>query len=300
MPRTILAMSHPLDLAGHCRLATGPGDLPCIHVANDLAAAEIHLNGGHVAHYQPRNDARPVLWTSGRSHWEAGQPIRGGIPVCWPWFGDSGPEGAPAHGIARTARWHWLGASALADGGTRIELGLEDEAGARRWWLHPFSLRLVLGVGHALDVALQVRNRAAEAVTWTGALHSYFAVSDARAVRVEGLEGCSYIDRLDHDAVKLQTGPVRFRAETDRIYRDSGATAWIVDEGWKRRIAVTKRGSGSTVVWNPWVAKSARMPDFGDDEWTGMCCVETARAGEDACTLGPGEGHELGVTIAVD
>jgi glucose-6-phosphate 1-epimerase len=291
---------HPCDLDHHCRLTTGNGGLELIRIENGLAEAEIYLDGGHVAHYQPRRAAKPVLWTSAHSHWQQGEPIRGGVPVCWPWFGASGPADSPPHGIARIATWRWIDSAALTDGGTRVVLALEDSTASRRWWPHPFTLQLAVTVGHDLDLALRVRNQGQETVTWTGALHTYFAVSDVRQVQVEGLSERTFVDRMDGDARKVQHGPIAFEGETDRIYLDPGPVSRIVDPAWDRRIVIAKRGSGSTVVWNPWVAKSARMPDFGDEEWPEMCCVETARAADDACTLAPGEKHELGVTIGVE
>ena len=292
-------MSSSRAIDGHCHLERGEGGLPCIQVANDLATATIYLNGAHVAAFQPRHAEHPVLWTSARSHYAVGSPIRGGIPVCWPWFADMGPDPeAPAHGIARTATWNWIGSGALASGATRLLLALDDDRTSRRWWPLPFALRLVVTVGRELDVALQVRNPGPKVMTWTGALHTYLAVSDCRAVRVEGLDRVRYRDRMD-ETIKTQSGPVLFAAETDRIYHDTGPATWVVDPVWQRRIQLRKRGSNSTVVWNPWIAKSHRMPDFGNDEWPHMCCVETARAGDDTCTVAPGGRHELGVTIGL-
>ena len=288
------------ELAPHCRLEAGHGGLPVVRITNDHADAEVYLNGATVTHYRPRHAAHPILWTSAASNWEAGTPIRGGIPLCWPWFADTGPADSPAHGLARIATWRVEGATTLAAGDTRLSLALDESLVDRSQWPHPFQLRLLVTVGQTLDVALQIRHQGDAPVTWTGALHTYFAVSDARQVRVQGLDGRTFVDRMAGDAEKTQVGAICFSEETDRIYADAGPTTWIEDNAWQRRIRITKRGSGSTVVWNPWIAKSARMPDFGDDEWPHMCCVETARAAFDACTLNPGERHELGVTIGLE
>lgn len=138
------------------------------------------------------------------------------------------------------------------------------------------------------------------AVTFEEALHPYFAVSDVRQVRIRGLEGVSYLDKTAAMARKPgEAEPIAIAAETDRVYLGTSGPVAIEDPGWHRRIVIGKSGSSTTVVWNPWIAKAKTMPDFGEDEWIEMVCVESANAADDAITLAPGATHVMAATIEV-
>ena len=279
--------------------ASGPGGLTIARIENRHAVATVALNGGHVLSFQPRGE-RLVLWTSAHSLYVEGKPIRGGIPICWPWFGShpSDPN-KPAHGFARTTNWR-VAAADVDDGQeTRLRLGLTDSDATRRLWPHPFDLELEVAVGQALRVVLIVRNPGPSEFTCTGALHSYFAVSDIGNVRVHGLDGCSYLDKTAGYQRRVQDGPIAIEAETDRVYVDTVGECVIADTGWRRAIRVTKQGSRTTVVWNPWAARARQLADFGDDEYRGMVCVETANAADDRITVAPGGEHRLEALISV-
>jgi D-hexose-6-phosphate mutarotase len=187
-----------------------------------------------------------------------------------------------------------------AEGGLRAVLDLSADAAARGGFPGELSLSLAVSVGRSLRMDLTARNGGSAAVTFEEALHSYLAVADVRQVRVRGLEGVSYVDKTAASARRPgETGPITMAAETDRVYAGTTGTVTIEDPGWRRRIVVGKSGSRTTVVWNPWVAKAKAMPDFGDDEWTGMLCVETANAQDDAVTLAPGASHVMTATLEV-
>jgi glucose-6-phosphate 1-epimerase len=179
-------------------------------------------------------------------------------------------------------------------------LELSAEAAARGGFPRELTLTLALSVGRTLRMALTARNVDGAAATIEEALHSYFAVSDARRIRIHGLEGVGYVDKTAAMARKPgETGPLTIASETDRVYAGTTGTVTIEDAAWGRRILVSKTGSATTVVWNPWIAKAKAMPDFGDDEWTGMVCVETANAGADTVTLAPGASHVMTATLEV-
>jgi glucose-6-phosphate 1-epimerase len=256
------------------------------------------LQGAHVLHFQPRGQ-QPVLWASQHSFFALGRPIRGGIPICWPWFGTHPTDAAkPGHGFARTSAWEILGTSAGPEG-TGIELGLTSSPATLELWPHPFSLRLRALFSAQLQVELHVHNPGDQPFSMSAALHSYFSVSQASAIAIRGLEGSSYFDKVG-GTPQRQEGPVRISAETDRVYQDTTAECCIEDPGLGRRILVAKQGSRSTVVWNPWVAKAARMEDFGGEEYHQMVCVETANAPPDQVTLLPGSAHCLQALIRVE
>ena len=282
------------------RLEPGPGGLERLALSAPEGEAIVTLQGGHVTHFQPRGE-RPVLWMSAQSRFEPGKPIRGGVPICFPWFGPkAGAPEAPLHGFARILSWTIRTVTPEADGSLRAVLELSAEAAARGGFPRELSLSLAVTVGRSLRMELTARNVDSAAVAFEEALHSYFAVSDVRQARIRGLEGVPYVDKTA--GMARQPGasePIAIAAETDRVYLGTTGTVTIEDPGWKRRIVVAKSGSSTTVVWNPWIAKAKAMPDFGDDEWSGMVCVETANAMDDAVTLAPGASHVMTATLEV-
>jgi glucose-6-phosphate 1-epimerase len=282
------------------RIEKGPGGLDRLVLQATEGEAFVYLHGAQVAHFQPKG-ARPALWMSAESRYEAGKPLRGGVPICFPWFGPkAGSPEAPLHGFARILTWAVGAVTREADGGLRAVLELPAEAAARGGFPRELALSLAVTVGRSLRMELTVRNVDSAAVTFEEALHSYFAVSDVRQVRIRGLEGGGFVDKTAGMAHRPgETEPIAIAAETDRVYLGATGTVTIEDPGWRRRIVVAKSGSATTVVWNPWVAKAKAMPDFGDEEWTGMVCVETANAMGDAVTLAPGASHVMAATLEV-
>jgi D-hexose-6-phosphate mutarotase len=290
-----------VDLPAGVTLGDGRGGLPRLTVATDLCTAELYLHGAHLCHWQPRSHPHPVLWMSRASRFEAGAPIRGGVPICFPWFGpNASAPAAPAHGVARIVEWTIDRVEAERDGTTVIVLSLAADAGTRAVAPHEFTLAYELRLGDALSMALTVANPAGALLAFEEALHTYFAVSDVRQVGVEGLAGATFVDKTDGGQRKTQDDAViTVRGETDRLYVNTPATITLADPGFGRRIRVVKSGSLSSVVWNPWVAKSRAMADFGDDEWPGMICIETANAVENAVTLPPGASHTMTAAVSL-
>ncbi len=273
------------------RLESGPGGLIRVAIATPQVSGQVYLHGAHVSQWQPQGEA-PVLWMSGSSRFEAGKPIRGGVPICFPWFGAKADDAsAPGHGLARTHVWHASGIRQTADGEVVVEL---------ETLLLDYALTYTVTFGRSLTMTLHVRNGAATARRFEAALHTYLTVGDARQVRLSGLAGATYIDKVDGGHRKVQGAePIMFTQETDRLYLNTTSACVLEDPVLLRRIRVEKSGSHATVVWNPWIAKSAAMEDFGDDEWPGMCCIETANANDNAVTLAPGEDHSMTAAIHV-
>jgi len=272
------------------------GGLLVVEVSNTQATARIALQGAQVLDWTPEGE-QPVLWVSPGAIYTAGKSVRGGVPVCWPWFGPHATEtGFPAHGFARTQCWEMLQVQQLSDGCTTLSLRLLQDANTRLLWPHDAELLLLVNVGECLQMDLLTRNTGSEAFTVTQALHTYFAISDVREVSVRGLEEVAYIDKVADGAREVQSGPVTFCAETDRIYLDQGGECVIDDPGLQRRICIRREGSRSTVVWNPWAEKSVAMADMGEGAYRGMLCVEAANAAEDAVRIEPGGEHRLQVS----
>lgn len=293
--------SKDITIPGVVKLDKGQGGLPRVLVTSPLADAEIYLNGAHVTRYQPRG-AQPVLFMSAGSQFTAGKPIRGGVPVIFPWFGprEGHPE-SPAHGLVRTMEWQPASARQLPDGAVEVTLTVTSNDGTRAQWPHDFSLRFIVTVGKQLDMVLEVQNSGKEPFRFEEALHTYFAVKDVRNVSVTGLAGAEYFDKVDGFKRKRQGDePIRITGETDRVYINTSTTCVIDDPGLSRKIIVEKERSDSTVVWNPWIAKSKALPDFGDDEWPDMICVETCNAVENAVNLRAGAAHRMRQTVRLD
>jgi glucose-6-phosphate 1-epimerase len=283
------------------RLDTGRGGLARLSIDTPACAAELYLHGAHLCRWQPRGQPHPVLWMSESSRFEAGAPIRGGVPICFPWFGPkAGDPSAPVHGVARISAWTLDGVTLEANGAIIVRLSLDCGALAIPHVPHDLSLAYELHLGRDLSMALTVTNRGGMPSTFEEALHTYFSVGDVRRVTVAGLDGATYVDKVDGGTRKTQPDePVTIGAETDRLYLDTGTAVTLTDPALGRSLRVEKTGSRSTVVWNPWVAKSKAMPDFGDDEWPGMICIETANAAANAVTLPPHASHTMTAAISV-
>ncbi|MGY4858201.1 gluconokinase, GntK/IdnK-type [Cryobacterium sp. AP23] len=278
-------------------IGIGRGGLPVVRVDGAAGAAEVYLQGAHVTSFTPAGQP-PVLWMSALSEFAAGRPLRGGVPVCFPWFGPLAADPtAPAHGFARIADWQLTEAREAGDDVVLV-FRLTDSAQTRSSaWPHRFEVHYTVTVGARLGLSLQVRNLDAETVTFQEAFHTYLSVSDIQAVQVSGFEGLPFIDRLaGPDQQVAETRPVTVSGETDRIYLGTSADARVSD-GSGRTVTISTEGSASRVLWNPWIAKAAAMPDFGDAEWTGMLCVETANVLSDAIVLAPGESHTMSAVI---
>ena len=286
-------------VTGHVGFCAGENGLPMARIENALATAEVYLHGAHLTAFQPRGHG-PVLWMSPLAQFQPGKAIRGGVPVIWPWFGPHGTDSSkPQHGFARTAQWQVTATEALADGRSQLQLMLTDSDTTRALWPHAFELLLTITVGTELSVELQSRNTGEQPFSAGGALHSYFAIGDINNMVIEGLAGREYIDQLDGNRIKQQAGEVRITAEMDRIYVNSDDTCVIHDTRLARDIQVSKSGSHTTVVWNPWQEKARAMADFSDDGFQTMVCIEAANAAADVVRLAPGEAHTLSQIIAV-
>lgn len=270
-----------------------PGGFVVAHVTTRDATASIALQGAHVMRYQPTGQA-PLIWLSKLAKLAPGKSIRGGVPVCWPWFGaHSGNAQFPGHGFARTVPWHLLDAALLPDRRVRLEFELVQSEATRAQWPHASTVRNIVTVGPELEVELATTNTGASAFELGQALHTYFEIGDIRKTTISGLDACDYIDKVGGSARKTQRGAVDFAGETDRIYLATHGHCEIHDPVLGRRILITSTGSRSTVVWNPWTEKADKMGDFGPDGWTGMVCVETANAAEDVIQLAPGATHRM-------
>lgn len=281
-------------------LVEGPGGLPLLDVGNPLGRARISLQGAQVLEFRPTGGP-DLLFVSPKAVFAPGQPIRGGVPVCWPWFGpDPLGLGRPMHGLARTRPWALRSSAPTPDGGTQVVLGLVDDAATRALWPHAFDLELAVSVGRHLRLALTTRNTGDTPLSITQALHSYLAVGDIAEVEVLGLDGCSYIDKVAGPGAPRprQVGPVRFTGEVDRVYQAVPAELVVRDHAGARRVELRSEGSRTAVVWNAGADKAATIADLGAPAHRGYVCVETANAGDEVVSLPPGAQHRMAVELS--
>ncbi len=284
-------LNEAFGLGGGVRFEPGRGGLIRASVRTDVATGELYLHGAHVTAYQPRGH-EPVLFLSGNARFEAGKAIRGGVPICFPWFAEHPSDRtAPMHGLVRTMPWRVV-ASERRDADVALTLATEVDG---------FDLRYEAAFGPSLRLTLRARNTTDRPKPITDALHTYFAVGDVRRVELEGLGETDYLDKNRGFERFTQNGEaLTFTGPTDRVYVDTESVCLLRDPALGRRIHVGKSGSRSTVVWNPWDVGARAMGDLVDEDWPRMLCVETANAFDNALTVAPGQTHELGTLIRAE
>ncbi|MDO9025544.1 D-hexose-6-phosphate mutarotase [Zwartia sp.] len=284
----------------HIRFESLDSGLILIHIDQPKAKATISLYGGQILEWHPSSQHSPVLWRTESNQFSRDRPIRAGVPICWPWFGPHPTQtNAPSHGFARTSDWELTSISTSPSGETEICMSL---------WVDrkPFNidglsavLTTRISVGETLSISLSTTNNQDKSFNLTEALHAYFYVSDVRQVQIQGLSGCQYVDLIDRNALKSQSGVVTFSEETGRVYLNTQHDCLIVDRGLDRAILVEKAQSQSTVVWNPWAVTASKMDDLGPTGWQTMVCIESANALRNSVVLGAGETHSLAVKYSV-
>jgi len=293
-------LNQQFSIKGMLRFYSSSSGMHFCEISNEYATAVVALHGAHVVHFQPHRE-EPVLWVSEYTHVKPGKAIRGGIPVCWPWFGPHPSDASkPAHGFGRILDWQVIETGIGSDGETFITFQLTDDETTRKYWNLKFDLKLKVTVSQSLRVELITHNPASAPFIYSGALHSYFNVEHAGNIAIYGLDGHFYLDKLDNNKRKLQQGPVMIRDATDRIYLNTSDDCLIHDPDKHRIIRVAKEGSRSTVAWNPWMHKAQAMEDFGDDEFKDMVCIESGNVVNDMVRVGPGQTHRLATIISVE
>jgi D-hexose-6-phosphate mutarotase/predicted GNAT family N-acyltransferase len=275
---------------------SGPG-LPVAEITTPDAMARVAVQGGQVLEWQPSGQ-KPVIWVSKAAVHQPGKGVRGGVPVCWPWFGQL--EGKGVHGFVRTRMWEVREARLDMADTVVLRLGIREDESTRAQWDHAFDLELIVTVGAALKMELVTRNTGNAPFTITDGLHTYFRVGDIHQTKVHGLDGTSYFDKVRDFQQSTQSGPVTFSEETDRVYFNTTADCLIEDPVFGRTIRVAKAGSGSSVVWNPWTEKERGFADMAAGEYADMVCVETVNASPDEITIAPGGKHSLVAFVGVE
>ena len=293
---------NPLVEAGnhHLHFIRDDSGLDYIEIDNDFATAKIALQGAHVMAWQPKSQQHPVLWLSSNARYVQGRSIRGGIPVCWPWFGaHSSDKTAPSHGYARISEWRLSGANITPLNEVEILLELPSIAHDNYSMGNRVELSIRILISHTLSIQLITKNTGSEAFSFTEALHTYFNISDIEQIQITGLEDIEYIDLVDKNLLKTQNDSLKFSQETGRVFINTQSSCKIHDPKLARTIKIDKSSSKSTVVWNPWELTASKMDDLGPVDWRTMVCVESANALVNPVVLPPAGVHTLAVEYSV-
>ncbi|MGZ8257825.1 MAG: D-hexose-6-phosphate mutarotase [Methylotenera sp.] len=301
---TMMTKTNNIDFSiqPHLEFITDANGLEYIEINNSLATAKIALQGGHIMSWQPKSQAQPVLWLSSNARYMKGRSIRGGIPICWPWFGAHPTDSTLCtHGFARVIPWQLVEAETTRDGATRLTLQMMETAETRRQLSYPYLLSMTVTIGERLKIDLATTNKANHPFMIGGAFHTYFQVSDIAKIHVKGLEDALYSDKVFNYERRVEKNDISFNGEFDRVYLNTTSDCTIEDEGLNRQIRISKSGSESTVIWTPWAEKAHQMGDMGDtDEWRSMVCMETANALENTVVISPNRTHVISVEYSVE
>jgi D-hexose-6-phosphate mutarotase len=293
------------NLPESAKILPGNNDLPRIVINTPQASAEIYLHGAHLTSWHPAHSSE-VIFLSKQSFFQSDKAIRGGIPICFPWFGPrSGPKSdppAPQHGFARTSAWK-LDAVVQSSDSVEVILTLDSDESNLQQWPHPFHAEYRVSIGQRLKLEFTVTNTGRQDLTYEAALHTYFQVTDATKIIINGLDQTTFLDNLENKAHKTQQGPITMAQPIDNIYLETASTVEIHDPAnpahKPRTIRNEKQNSNSTVVWNPGPKGAAALTDMADEEWQNMACVETCNVRESAIHLAPNQSHTMTAIVTV-
>ncbi len=295
-------------IANFAQILPGQGNLPKIQITTPTASAEIYLHGAQITSWIPKSvpaPARDILFLSQHSRFEDGKAIRGGIPICFPWFRDlkgskSDAPKAPAHGVVRTRAWNLDSISPSGDSAI-VTLSLASDEQTRLWFPHDFQITHRITVSAQLKLELIVTNTGHEPFTFEEALHTYHRVASVHSAQILGLDGVHYLDNRDQNREKLQSGPVQLTQATDNAYLHTTGPFELLDPHpdptRNRNIQLETQNSATTIVWNPWQDGAATLADLGDEEWQQFLCLEASNILESAVTLAPNQTHTLTATL---
>jgi glucose-6-phosphate 1-epimerase len=284
-------------IPGVARICEGNGGLPRIQITGSSAGGEMYLHGAQVTSWKPAGNDE-VLFLSTKSRWQEGQAIRGGIPICFPWFRAKAdnPE-APAHGFVRTRSWQ-LESIVENEPGILVSMSIESDEQTRRWWPAEFRLLHRVIFGPELTLELICTNTGQTGFRFEEALHTYNRVADVANVSLQGLDTVHFLDNTDSNAEKVQHCEVKIASATDNAFLGTQNDVDLIDPELRRHIRLEKANSLTTVVWNPWREGAARLKDLGDGEWTQFLCVEASNILDASVSLAPGEEHKMTAVLS--
>ena len=285
-------------IPGVAQIVPGNEGQPKIKITSVAASAEIYLHGAHLTSWIPAG-AEEVIFLSSKAQYQEGKAIRGGVPICFPWFNaKSDDPKAPSHGLVRTKTWE-LESITHEGNAIAVALSTSHDQATQKWWPHDFRAVQRITISTRLQMELSVTNTGAAPFTFQEALHTYYRVGNVRHVRLVGLDDVSYLDNTEGNVEKIQYGDNTFDQRIDNAYINTETELELTDPSLNRRILIGKQHSHNTVVWNPWAELASGMADLGD-EWPHFLCVEAANIRANAVTLHPGEQDTMTANIRVE
>ncbi|MFY9903835.1 MAG: D-hexose-6-phosphate mutarotase [Terriglobales bacterium] len=295
----VAELERQLGIPGVARVSEGNGGLARLQITGTFGEGEMYLHGAHVTSWKPASNDE-VLFISTNSRWEEGHAIRGGIPICFPWFrGKLDDPQAPAHGFVRTRLWQ-VESIIEDENGVAVTIFTQSDEHTRKWWPGEFRLVHRVTFGAELRLELVCTNTGITPFRFEEALHTYNRIANLQDARLQGLDSVSYLDNTESNKEKTQRGDVIIASPTDSAYCNTQNEVDLLDPNKKRRIRLRKEHSLSTVVWNPWSDGAARLPDLGDGEWRQFLCVEASNILDAAVNLAPGHEHRMAAVLTVE
>lgn len=291
-----------LKLHNHVVLSYDEKGLEYLEIDNPLGSGKIALQGAHVMNWQPKFQTQPVLWLSSNARYIEGRSIRGGVPICWPWFGAHPTDSTFCpHGFARVIPWRIVDVDSTATGATRIILEMLDTPEAKRQLSYPYALTVTITMGRRLRIEMSTTNQAKHPFVIGEAFHTYLNVSDIANIKITGMQDCVYADKVRNYERYVEHNSLHFDGEFDRVFINHSSDCSIHDKGYNRIIHVAKSGSDTTVVWSPGAEKAAELSDMGtSDEWRKAICVETTNALDNMVVINPGRTHVISAEYSIE
>ena len=301
----IQQLNSEFGITNQVEFIAGKGDLPFMQVNTAKASALISIYAGQVLSFKPADETEDFMFISDNAYFSEGKAIKGGIPICWPWFG-AAPEQEnmeqvkrPDHGFVRTNFWLVASVEVSGTGDTKIILEFKDTEETRKLWPYSFYLALEIVISDSLTIELLTRNTGEQPFSITEALHTYFNVGDATKVEVLGLEHTEYLDKKSDFVKVCQVGAITLSEETDHIHTDIKHGLVLNDPAFKRKIKISSSGNKNVVVLNPWVKGSAEMKDLDKDDYKHFICLEIANAASDIVEILPNSEYRIATNYSI-
>lgn len=299
--KTVEQLNQEFGIADQVKVIEGKGGFPVVDISNDKAKAKISVYAAQVLSFQPVGEPADLMFVSENAYYKPGKATKGGIPICWPWFGpDPEGKGRASHGFVRNRMWALLSTEAMSSGETKVRFGVSPSEETLEIWPYQFELVMEVTVGDSLTATLVTENKDDKPFSITQAFHTYFTTGDISRVKVIGLDGTNYIDKPDGGAEKIQSGDVVVTEEVDRIYKDIKPELVIDDGEMGRRIRISTSGSKTAIVWNPWIEIAEKMADLASQDYQKFICVETANAANEVVEVAPGTSYTLQAIYSIE
>ncbi|GLS91642.1 D-hexose-6-phosphate mutarotase [Psychromonas marina] len=278
-------------------LQTDSNGFEFLIIEHDKLSAALTLHGGHLIHFQ-KTGQQPIIWLSKSAIFDKNKAIRGGVPICWPWFGPAGPElgeGLPAHGFARTSKWALDNVQESVEG-VIIDLKLNSNNETLKLWPYEFELTLQITLNEQLKLELITENKSDLPLTYRSALHTYLNISAPEAIHLSGLNKQFY-NSLNNKCLETGDTTLLIDQAIDSIYKKANTEIMLKDQQFQQTLTIVNTGNDSEVVWSPWVEGAAAFADMPDNGYQTMLCIESAITQGDGQQVKAGEKHSLTTLI---